>query len=126
MLCTRYLATLVTQPTKLVPDDLLLRARCNMVHETAQELAISNPLVNKFSGAKFEEEREALFGGLLPSRLAALVTWLGKQEFFCGDLVTYCDFAAYHQLDLCRWDSSLSPTSSLSPSCQAGGALCVQ
>ena len=34
----RYLAELVTKPG-FVPKDLLVRAHCDMVHETAQELA---------------------------------------------------------------------------------------
>ena len=27
---------------------------------------------------------------------------LASQQYFCGDLVTYCDFAVYHHLDLVR------------------------
>ena len=27
---------------------------------------------------------------------------LDSQQYFCGDLVTYCDFAVYHCVDLVR------------------------
>ena len=38
----------------------------------------------------------------LPPKLTALYKILGDNKFFCGDAVTYCDFAVYHQFDLCR------------------------
>ena len=39
---------------------------------------------------------------ILPPRLTALYKILGDNKFFCGDTVTYCDFAVYHQFDLSR------------------------
>ena len=31
-----------------------------------------------------------------------LLSMLDSQQYFCGELVTYCDFAVYHCLDLVR------------------------
>ena len=53
----RYVAGLA----KLVPDDPLEAARCDSVHEAAQELATAptnvNPIVNVFKGEQFEQKK---------------------------------------------------------------------
>jgi len=95
----RYLASLVPS---LIPSDPLKRAQADMIHETAQELAKVNPIVNMFRGEKFAGEKSDFFSNILPTRLTFLAKTLGDQQFFCGDKVSYCDFAVYHQLDLCR------------------------
>merc|ERR1711874_468611 len=78
------------------------RAYCDMIHEAAQEIAKINPIVNVFRGEKFEQEKADFFDNVLPSRLKALHILLSDKSFFCGDVVTYSDFAVYHQFDLCR------------------------
>lgn len=95
----RYLASLVPD---LIPGDPLKRAKADMVHETAQELAKVNPIVNMFRGEKWVTEKTDFFSNVLPTRLTFLAKALGNQQFFCGEKVSYCDFAVYHQLDLCR------------------------
>jgi len=53
-------------------------------------------------GEKWTCEKNDFFSSILPTRLVFLAKTLGDQQFFCGDKVSYCDFAVYHQLDLCR------------------------
>ena len=97
----RYLAALVKTPGFL-PSDLAEQAYCDMIHETAQDIAKINPIVNVFRGEKFQQEKEDYFKNILPSKLQALAKLLDTNQFFCGSTVTYCDFAVYHQFDLCR------------------------
>ena len=97
----RYLASLVAKPGFL-PDDKAALAYCDMIHETAQDIARINPIVNKFRGEQFEAEKQEYFTNTLPPKLEALALQLASKTFFCGDSVTYADFAVYHQFDLCR------------------------
>eukprot|EP00092_Neocalanus_flemingeri_P003848 GFUD01004144.1.p1 GENE.GFUD01004144.1~~GFUD01004144.1.p1 ORF type:complete len:226 (+),score=54.75 GFUD01004144.1:78-755(+) len=97
----RFLAALVKTPGFL-PSDLAEQAYCDMIHETAQDIAKINPIVNMFKGEKFQEEKEDFFKNILPSKLQGLAKLLSTHQFFCGSKVTYSDFAVYHQLDLCR------------------------
>eukprot|EP00090_Calanus_glacialis_P008274 TRINITY_DN16589_c0_g1_i1.p1 TRINITY_DN16589_c0_g1~~TRINITY_DN16589_c0_g1_i1.p1 ORF type:complete len:226 (-),score=59.19 TRINITY_DN16589_c0_g1_i1:91-768(-) len=97
----RYLAGLV-KTHGFFPADPAELAFCDMVHETAQDIAKINPIVNMFKGEKFELEKEDYFTNILPAKLKALASLLSTNQFFCGDTVTYADFAVYHQLDLCR------------------------
>ena len=73
-----------------------------MIHETAQDIAPINPIVNVFRDEIWQQKKTDYFQNILPPKLTALYKLLGDKKFFCGDLVTYCDFAVYHQLDLCR------------------------
>ena len=97
----RYLASLVKTPG-FYPTDPVELAFCDMIHETAQDIAKINPIVNVFRGEKFEQEKTEYFTNILPPKLQGLETILSTKQFFCGDTVTYCDFAVYHQMDLCR------------------------
>ena len=71
-------------------------------HETAQDIAPINPIVNVFRDEIWQQKKTDYFQNILPSKLTGLYKLLGDKKFFCGDVVTYCDFAVYHQLDLCR------------------------
>ena len=73
-----------------------------MIHETAQDIAAINPIVNVFVDDVFKLKKVEYFANILPSKLSALYELLGDKKFFCGDVATYCDFAVYHQFDLCR------------------------
>merc|ERR1712106_232283 len=97
----RYLASLV-KTQGFYPADPAELAYCDMIHETAQDIAIVNPIVNMFRGEKFQQEKEDYFKNILPSRLKALAKLLSTKQFFCGSSVTYSDFAVYHQFDLSR------------------------
>lgn len=95
----RYLASLVPG---LIPSDPVVRAQCDMIRETVQDLVKIQPIANVFKGDKFKEEKEDFFKNTLPSRLATLVKILSTKQYFCGDNVTYCDFAVYHHFEICR------------------------
>jgi len=97
----RYLASLVKIPG-FYPEDPIDLAYCDMIHETAQEIAPINPIVNVWVDETFQQKKTEFFENILPSKLNALYKLLGDKKFFCGDVVTYCDFNVYHQLDLCR------------------------
>ena len=97
----RYLASLVKTPG-FYPTDPVDLAYCDMIHETAQDIAPINPIVNVFRDEIWQQKKTDYFQNILPPKLTALYKLLGDKKFFCGDLVTYCDFAVYHQLDLCR------------------------
>lgn len=97
----RYLATLVKFPG-FIPSDPTELAYCDMIHETAQDIAKINPIVNMFRGEKFHQEKDEYFNYILPPKLQALSKLLSSNQFFCGPNVTYSDFAVYHQFDLCR------------------------
>lgn len=97
----RYLASLVQVPG-FYPSDPLDLAYCDMIYETAQDIAAINPIVNVFVDDEFKFKKVGYFANILPSKLSALYELLGDKKFFCGDVATYCDFAVYHQFDLCR------------------------
>merc|ERR1712165_302456 len=78
------------------------RALCDMVYDTHHDLFKIMPLVNLWSGEKFEEEKAEFFNKSLPSKLPALVKMLGEKQYFCGNFVTYGDFAMYNIMDLVR------------------------
>lgn len=61
-----------------------------------------NPIVNVYSGEKYEQLKKDYFETTLPRRLGKLVRILGDKPFFLGDEPYYCDFGVYHQLDLTR------------------------
>ena len=85
-----------------VPADPVKAALADALHETAQDLYRIMPIVNIFRGEAWHKEKEEYFTKTLPSKLPALVKMLGAQKFFCGDAVTYADFAVYTILDLVR------------------------
>ena len=58
--------------------------------------------MNVFKDDVFKLKKVEYFANILPPKLSAFYELLGDKKFFCGDLATYCDFAVYHQLDLCR------------------------
>merc|ERR1712227_1048676 len=60
------------------------------------------PIVNLWTGDKWKQEKEDYFNNTLPGKLPALVKMLGAQQYFCGDSVTYADFALYVIMDLVR------------------------
>ena len=97
----RYLASLV-KASGFVPKDLVEQAFCDMIYEASQSLAKIQPICNVFRGDKFHEEKTDFFKNVLPSRLKALAKLLSDKQFFCGNDVTYCDFAVYNYFDLCR------------------------
>ena len=65
-------------------------------------IAAINPIVNVFVDDVFKLKKVEYFANILPSKLSALYELLGDKKFFCGDVAAYCDFAVYHQFDLCR------------------------
>ena len=56
----RYLASLVEKPG-FYPADKAELAFCDMVHETAQELAVINPIVNVFKDDLFQQKKTDYF-----------------------------------------------------------------
>ena len=99
----RYLAALAnTARPGFVPADPVQAALADALHETAQDLYRIMPIVNMFRDEVWRQEKEEYFTKTLPSKLPALVKMLGAQKFFCGDAVTYADFAVYTILDLVR------------------------
>merc|ERR1711936_505021 len=59
-------------------------------------------LVNLWSGEKWQQEKDEFFNNTFPARLPALVKMLGEKQYFCGNFVTYADFAMYNIMDLVR------------------------
>ena len=97
----RYVASLVTKPN-FIPKDPVKAALADALHETAQDIYRIMGVVNAFKGEQWIQEKEEYFTKTLPSKLPALVKMLGDQSFFCGDTVTYADFALYTIMDLVR------------------------
>ena len=98
----RYCAKLVPS---LMPRDAANAWKADMLFEAAQELAtLSNPLVNVFTGDTFVEKKEEFLTNVLPRRLRNLILSFEESggPFALGDAPFWCDFAIYHQLDLCR------------------------
>ena len=56
----RYLASLVKKPG-FYPSDAAELAHCDMIHETAQDIALINPIVNMFSGDTFAGKKSEYF-----------------------------------------------------------------
>ena len=73
-----------------------------MIHETAQDMFLIQPIVNVYRDDTWKQKKTEFFDTILPSKLTALYKHLGDKKFFCGDIVTYCDFHVYHHFDLCR------------------------
>ena len=97
----RYVASLVTKPD-FIPKDPVKAALADALHETAQDIYRIMGVVNAFKGEQWIQEKEEYFTKTLPPKLPALVKMLGAQSFFCGDAVTYADFALYTIMDLVR------------------------
>jgi len=97
----RYVASLVTKPD-FIPKDPVKAALADALHETAQDIYRIMGVVNAFKGEQWIQEKEEYFTKTLPPKLPALVKMLGDQSFFCGDAVTYADFALYTIMDLVR------------------------
>ena len=94
----RYLASLVKKDG-FIPSDPVKAALADALHETAQDLSKIMPINNLEESQMFKEE---FFSTTLSSKLPALVKMLGAQQFFCGESVTYADFALYVIMDLVR------------------------
>merc|ERR1711874_622239 len=97
----RYLASLVNTPG-FVPTDPVKRAECDMIYETVEDMIRIMPIVNVWTGEKWKQEKEEYFSKTLPGKLPSLVGLLGNKKYFCGNLVTYADFALYTIMDLIR------------------------
>jgi len=97
----RYLASFVKTPG-FYPSDPADLAFADMIHETSQDLASINPIVNIFQDEVFEQKKADFFENVLPSKLKGLYKILGDKKFFSGDVVTYGDIALYTPLDNCR------------------------
>ena len=98
---TRYLASLVLTPGFL-PSDPAKRAQCDMIYETVEDIIRIMPIVNVWTGEKWRQEKEEYFSKTLPGKLPSLVGLLGNKKYFCGNLVTFADFALYNIMDLIR------------------------
>jgi len=97
----RYVASLVKKPG-FNPSAPAKVAFCDMIHETHQDLWQIMPIVNLWTGELREQKKEEFFKNTFPPKLAALVKVLGSKKYFCGDEVTYADFAMFHIMDLVR------------------------
>jgi len=97
----RYLAAMVKSPD-FIPSDPVKAALADALHETSQDLFKIMPIVNLWKGETWVKEKEEYFKTTLPGKLPALVEMLGAQKYFCGDNVTYADFALYTIMDLVR------------------------
>merc|ERR1712024_15505 len=97
----RYLASLVLTPG-FVPSDPVKKAQCDMIYETVEDIIRIMPIVNVWTGEKWKEEKEEYFSKTLPGKLPSLVGLLGNKKYFCGNLVTFADFALYNIMDLIR------------------------
>lgn len=97
----RYLA----KRLDLVPDDARTAALVDEVFEGAHELfAHFNPVVNFHTGDKFRASKEVC----LPvprNRFADFELLLARHDgpFFFGETPYYCDFAAFHHVDLAHF-----------------------
>merc|ERR1712227_785850 len=98
----RFLASLVKKP-EFIPTDPVKAALADAIHETHQDLAMIMPIVNLGNEEDWTAQKEDFFKTTLPGKLPALVKILGTQQYFCGDNVSYADFAIYHILDLVRF-----------------------
>ena len=56
----RYLASLVKKPG-FYPSDPAELAYCDMIHETAQDIAMVNPIVNVFKDEMFQQKKAEYF-----------------------------------------------------------------
>ena len=97
----RFAASQVKTPG-FVPADPVTKAMCDMVYDTHHDLFKIMPLVNLWSGEKWQQEKDEFFNNTFPARLPALVKMLGEKQYFCGNFVTYGDFAMYNIMDLVR------------------------
>ena len=99
----RYLAGIVnkTKP-EFIPSNRVKAAQADALHDTAYDLYKIMGIVNVWTGDRWKEEKEDYFNNTLPGKLPALVNMLGDQQYFCGDCVTYADFALYVIMDLVR------------------------
>ena len=73
-----------------------------MIYETVEDMIRIMPIVNVWTGEKWKQEKEEYFSKTLPGKLPSLVGLLGNKKYFCGNLVTYADFALYTIMDLIR------------------------
>ena len=97
----RYLA----KRLDLVPDDALTAALVDEVFEGAHELfAHFNPVVNFHTGDKFRASKEVCLP-VLRNRFADFELLLARHDgpFFFGETPYYCDFAAFHHVDLAHF-----------------------
>jgi len=98
----RFLASMVKTP-EFIPSDPVKAALADALHETSQDLAMIMPIVNLGYEEDWAASKEDYFKFTLPGKLPALVKILGTQQYFCGDNVSYADFAIYHIMDLVRF-----------------------
>ena len=94
----RYLA----RRLDLMPADPTMAALADEVFEGAHELFMPlNPLVNFKTGDGFREGAEACLAKL-NGRFADFERLLARHDgpFFFGESPVYCDFAAFHHIDL--------------------------
>ena len=97
----RYLA----KRLDLVPDDARTAALVDEVFEGAHELfAHFNPVVNFHTGDKFRASKEVCLP-VLRNRFADFELLLARHDgpFFFGETPYYCDFAAFHHVDLAHF-----------------------
>jgi len=97
----RFLAAMVKTP-EFLPSDPVKLALADALHETSQDLFRIMPIVNLWYGDTWVKEKNEYFKITLPAKLPALVKMLGAQKYFCGDKVSYSDFALYNIMDLVR------------------------
>jgi len=94
----RYLA----QRLDLMPTDPIMAALADEVFEGAHELFRPlNPLVNFQTGDAFRDAVESCLPGLT-ARFTDFERLLARHDgpFFFGEAPCYCDFAAFHHIDL--------------------------
>ncbi len=97
----RYLA----RRLGLVPADPVTAALVDEVFEGAHELfAHFNPVVNFHTGNQFRASKEACLP-VLHNRFADFELLLARHDgpFFFGESPYYCDFAAFHHIDLAHF-----------------------
>mmetsp|Transcript_24058 Transcript_24058/g.59787 ORF Transcript_24058/g.59787 Transcript_24058/m.59787 type:complete len:223 (-) Transcript_24058:112-780(-) len=83
-----------------VNEDAVKAAMTDAVFEVAQALMGLNPVVNVFSGARFEAEKAAMFEKF-EKELPLLENILGQKNFFADDAKPLMgDFHVFHLLDL--------------------------
>jgi glutathione S-transferase len=94
----RYLA----RRLDLMPTDSIQAALADEVFEGAHELFMPlNPVVNFRTGDAFREAAESCLPAL-SNRFADFERLLARQDgpFFLGKTPCFCDFAAFHHIDL--------------------------
>ena len=94
----RYLA----RRLGMMPDDPVMAALADEVFEGAHELfAPLNPVVNFRTGDAFGEARETCLS-IVTARFADFERLLARHDgpFFLGGTACFCDFAAFHHIDL--------------------------